>query len=380
MTALAVALLVGGVSAANVLISDYNFQAGSILFSYLDGKGGSGESNDNIVVESLSDVENRRIVEQNRVSLVKIASANSGLVGDLDSSEENEREDSRYIVSSRRQSLDDNELGNGNKVTVQNNSFLSPATYFDESQADLKYGIVKYTVQEGDTPSSIATSFGISTYTVLWANNLKVGDYIRPGQVLEILPVSGVKHITKPGDTIDSIAKKYKADREEIIIFNDLPADGSLTEGKVLIIPNGKKEAPIRKPRVQRSRYARRRGRVISSSKYRYVNRSPKRGHKFPYGYCTWYVASRVYIPWGGHAKSWLANARAYGYKTGKVPVPGSVVVTNENRWYGHVAYVEAVHKNTITVSEMNYVGWGIKSVRVIPKNSPVIRGYIYVK
>ena len=257
---------------------------------------------------------------------------------------------------------------------VQNNSFLSPASYYDESLADLKYGIVKYEVQSGDSPGSIATSFGISTYTLLWANSLKVGDIIKPGQELEILPVTGIKHKVIETDSIESLAKKYEADENEIITFNKLPADGMLTVEKILIIPNGEKEAPV-KPRPQRT-YSK----VVSSSKYSSSkNLNPNKGHVFPYGYCTWYVATRVHVPWGGHAKSWLYNSRAYGYKTGTTPVAGSIVVTTENRWYGHVAYVEAVHGNTLTLAEMNYVGWGRESVRTLSINSKVIRGYVYI-
>lgn len=102
------------------------------------------------------------------------------------------------------------------------------------------------------------------------------------------------------------------------------------------------------------------------------------KGHRFPYGYCTWYVAQKRHVPWGGNAGAWLANSKAYGYKTGKTPAVGAVVVTTENRYYGHVAYVEKVSGSTITISEMNYTGWGKTSRRTLDKNSRVIRGYVY--
>lgn len=377
ITVFSVIFLLTFVIATNMLTFNYNFQNGSILFSYLDGKGG-GENNGNIIVKSINDLDEYQIDKKGYVSIVKIASADSSLMGNLQTSQD--RLDTDNYMSAQTDSLDLENKQSVNLVIIQNNSILSPASYYDESLSDLKYGITKYKVQPGDTPSSIATSFGISTYTVLWANNLRVGDYIKPGQELEILPVSGIKHIIKPGDSISNIAKEYKADKEEIIVFNDFPADGSLpkgSEGKVLIIPNGQKEAPLKPaPQIKEKDKV-----VISSQKYTYksTNLNPNNGHRFPYGYCTWYVASKVYVPWGGHAKSWLTNSRAYGYSTGKIPVAGSIVVTTENRWYGHVAYVEAVNGNTITVSEMNYVGWGRKSVRVLNVNSSVIRGYVYM-
>lgn len=105
-------------------------------------------------------------------------------------------------------------------------------------------GVVHYRVEKGDTISTIAEIFGVSTNTVLWANNLKAKDLIKPGDELAILPVSGLKHRVANKDTVDSIAKKYKADKAQIIAFNDISADGKLKINQELIIPGGKKPAP----------------------------------------------------------------------------------------------------------------------------------------
>jgi murein DD-endopeptidase MepM/ murein hydrolase activator NlpD len=65
---------------------------------------------------------------------------------------------------------------------------------------------------------------------------------------LIILPISGVKHTVKKGDTLASIAKKYKGDAEEIQSYNNMGAE--LAIGSVIIIPDGeivaepKKAAP----------------------------------------------------------------------------------------------------------------------------------------
>ncbi|MEA1936904.1 MAG: LysM peptidoglycan-binding domain-containing protein [Patescibacteria group bacterium] len=365
--------LLSCVSAANNSFS-YNFQVGSILFMHLDGKGDNESEKESIIVR---DTEIRSAGES-YIPIVKIASANSNFAGYI---KVNQDEDDN--LSTNNSELD-NLLVDYNTISpvlVQTNSFIAPSVYYDDSLENFKYGITKYKVEPGDSPGSIAASFGISTYTLLWANNLKVGDIIKPEQELEVLPISGVKHIVKKSDTIESIAVKYKADQDEITMYNKLPAleDEALVEGKVLIVPNGEKAAPVKpKPQIRSAG-----SKVISSSKYAYNtsgNTSASKSRRFPYGYCTYYVASRTYVPWNGHAKSWLTNSRAYGFRTGSVPVAGSIVVTTENRWYGHVAFVEAVHSNTITVSEMNYVGWGRKSVRTIPINSYKIKGYVYAK
>ncbi len=95
-----------------------------------------------------------------------------------------------------------------------------------------------YTVRSGDTLSSIAKMFGVSTNTIIWANDIS-GSTVAVGTELVILPVSGVKHTVKSGDTVASIAKVYKADIADILSYNGLPADAKLTPGQVVIVPSG---------------------------------------------------------------------------------------------------------------------------------------------
>lgn len=241
-------------------------------------------------------------------------------------------------------------------------------------------GVTLYTVADGDSLSTIASKFGITVNTILWANDIQNSDEIKPGDQIFILPVAGLTHVVKSGDSIETLAKEYKASKEEIIAYNSLPADGRLTEGESLVIPGGQKEAEESATPVARREYAGANGGVsqdISSAPTIQPSKGGK-GHRFPYGYCTWFVAQKRHVPWGGNAGAWLANAKAYGYKTGKTPAVGSIVVTTENRYYGHVAYVEKVSGGSITISEMNYAGWGKTTRRTLDKNSRVIRGYIY--
>lgn len=105
--------------------------------------------------------------------------------------------------------------------------------------------IVFHSVQTGDTLGGIASKYNISIATILWANNLSVYSYIRPGDQIKIPPVSGVIHTVKKGDTITKIAKLYNADVEKIIKFNKLKEDGSdVITGESLIIPDGLKPQP----------------------------------------------------------------------------------------------------------------------------------------
>lgn len=101
--------------------------------------------------------------------------------------------------------------------------------------------IIYYTVQNGDTVSTIAQRFGISVNTILWANNLTAFSLIRPGNQLTILPYSGLLYSVKKGDTLAQIAKKYGLEVEKILSCNDLGS--SLKVGQKIILPGAKKIA-----------------------------------------------------------------------------------------------------------------------------------------
>jgi len=104
-------------------------------------------------------------------------------------------------------------------------------------------GIVEYTVKAGDSVSTIAQEFGISVNTILWANNLTAYSFIRQGDKLQILPVSGVIHKVISGDTLQKVANKYGVSKDKIILANDLESDSRLTIGQMIIVPDGKKIA-----------------------------------------------------------------------------------------------------------------------------------------
>lgn len=101
----------------------------------------------------------------------------------------------------------------------------------------------------------------------------------------------------------------------------------------------------------------------------------------FPYdsGNCTWYVYGRAYEILG-YAPGFNGNAVNFvnycdnfnGYSTSRYSAkPGAVIVWKGNT-YGHVAIVEAVNGDTITISESSYGGvwytggnWGTRTINV---------------
>ena len=103
--------------------------------------------------------------------------------------------------------------------------------------------LLVYTVSAGDTLFDIAERYHITADTLVWSNDLGDNpDLLRLGQQLIILPVNGVLHTVAPGDTLDTIAKKYSVQVSDIVgyAWNHLdPQNPTLTLGQKLIVPNG---------------------------------------------------------------------------------------------------------------------------------------------
>jgi murein DD-endopeptidase MepM/ murein hydrolase activator NlpD len=108
---------------------------------------------------------------------------------------------------------------------------------------------VEYEVKLGDTISTIAEKFGVSVDTIRWENDLE-SIKIKPGQKLMILPVTGISHKVKHGETIYSLAKRYQISPQVIVDwpYNSFADDETfaLAVGQTLIVPDGimPKEAP----------------------------------------------------------------------------------------------------------------------------------------
>ncbi|MEK7653597.1 MAG: peptidoglycan DD-metalloendopeptidase family protein [Patescibacteria group bacterium] len=125
-------------------------------------------------------------------------------------------------------------------MTQGGSTLLKPDLASTEAAKVTRTSVKEYVVAENDTISTIAQKFNVSINTIIWANNLSFSAIIRPGQKLNIPPVSGVLHTIKKGDTIAKIAKSYDADASQIKKFNNLDDDASLAVGDTLMVPGGR--------------------------------------------------------------------------------------------------------------------------------------------
>jgi surface antigen/phage tail protein X len=230
--------------------------------------------------------------------------------------------------------------------------------------------LTSYRTVVGDTVPAIAARYGISDQTLRWANNL-VTDALAPDTDLTIPTVDGVVYTTKDGDTIESIASKYQSDQARIISKNDLELTG-ITSGQRIVLPGGIL------PENERPGYVAPRP-VTTSTVASYSGGSTsyattQAGNRYSYGYCTWYVYNRraeLGMPIGslwGNASSWAYMARAAGYLVDHTPTIGSIMQDSYSAGgLGHVAVVESIGTDgSITISEMNYAGWNVKSYRTL--------------
>lgn len=113
-----------------------------------------------------------------------------------------------------------------------------------------------YTVQEGDTISSIATEFNLRSNTVLWSNGLESASPLHVGDHLTILPTDGVLHTVAAGDTVLALAGQYDASAADIIQHNGLGPAAELHIGQKLIIPGGALSPRAAPPILSRERLA----------------------------------------------------------------------------------------------------------------------------
>jgi len=129
-------------------------------------------------------------------------------------------------------------------VMTEDGFLLKPSLETAESDRTSFNEVFAYSVEPGDTLSSIAERFGLKKETVMWENDLWNPNQVKTGITLKILPVDGVSHLVKKGETVASIAKKYKIDSKIIVKQNQLE-DQSLVADTLLIIPGATRALPI---------------------------------------------------------------------------------------------------------------------------------------
>ena len=259
-----------------------------------------------------------------------------------------------------------NSVASQAKLATTGESFLTKRAPI-ASGGTASRSVTNYVVVNGDTASTIAQKFGVTTDTVLWANNLEADAVLKPGTQLMILPVNGLMYAAAGNETLEELASRFQSNANLIDSYNQLEGK-PLTAGQKLIIPDGVKPQPAAPAPVKSSVAV-----AAATPKSRPTFSASYGANGYSYGYCTYYVAGRRRVPsnWG-NASQWYYNAIASGYSVGSSPRPGAIAQTSGG-WggFGHVAYVESVNGGSVTVCEMNYNGgWNRVSTRTVPAST----------
>ena len=107
---------------------------------------------------------------------------------------------------------------------------------------------VQYEVETGDAVFSIAKKYNIDPETLLWSNYDVLKDdphSLSPGQVLLIPPTDGILYEWKEGDSLDVVARDFRASVDDILNWSgnrlDL-TDPQIEIGSMVMIPGGQRE------------------------------------------------------------------------------------------------------------------------------------------
>ncbi|MDR0301539.1 MAG: M23 family metallopeptidase [Treponema sp.] len=144
--------------------------------------------------------------------------------------------------SQKPQEIPDNENGIGGGSFYDEDITLALASFESailEPELLSKTRVLLYdthTVTQGENISTLAVNKGLNQGTIISVNKIANTRLLQIGKVLKIPNQDGVLHTIKNGDTIGSIAEKYKVEPEDIKIANELFYN-KIRAGTELFIP-----------------------------------------------------------------------------------------------------------------------------------------------
>ena len=121
-------------------------------------------------------------------------------------------------------------------------------TFPDRPRAE----VVTHTVEQDETLWTIAAQYDLAPETIAWSNRETIQDapwLIQPGLQLFILPIDGIYHTVREGETPRSIADEYGV--EPAALYNEwnaLEEGDALQEGQLLVVPGGQGEEVVWEP------------------------------------------------------------------------------------------------------------------------------------
>lgn len=117
-----------------------------------------------------------------------------------------------------------------------------------------EHDFVTYTVERGDSAYSIAEKFGIREESILGGNVFLSSDagVLQTGVELVIMPIDGVLHTVREGETLETLVEKYSISVEDIIAYtpNNLEFPYRLHPDTQILVPGAVAESFFWEPSV----------------------------------------------------------------------------------------------------------------------------------
>ncbi|MCQ2576304.1 MAG: M23 family metallopeptidase [Treponema sp.] len=223
-------------------------------------------------------------------------------------------------------------------------AFEDPEVNQDGSIADVEIDLSKiitepvtfqtYKVRSGDTISGIAYKFGLRNISTLIAvNNIGNVRQLSAGQKLKIPSMDGIYYTVKSGDSINSIAEKYKIKMESLVDVNEITSE-VLTSGQTLFIPG----AALDQKTLNKAM-----GELFSmpiKDKFRWTSPYGWRADPFT-GVKSFHTGTDMACPTGTPIYATMSGRVTY---TGVSPIFGNYVIMDHGNgyqtWYAHMSKI----------------------------------------
>ena len=221
----------------------------------------------------------------------------------------------------------------------------------------------------GSTLATLAAKYQTTPEELVWSNRLTASSTIQAGQDL-LIPPAGATVLVRvlPGETLSTFAARFRVSPGVVLNYNALTSGTALAPNSFLLMPSAASPTSLPTQDFVPEQVG---VPEVTPSK-------PEAVDPFPWGECTYWVASQRYIPWTGNAVNWWVNAQAFGEPEGQVPVVGAIAVF-DNGYDGHVGFVTKVLPDgSWEQSEMNVDGLGVEDTRTISPTLSYFMGFIY--
>lgn len=232
------------------------------------------------------------------------------------------------------------------------------------------FALTVFVAANNSTASAQTLDIGMeSTVPVIALETKKIET---PKQIKKEDKSKPIKHVVVDGDNLSKIAAKYKTTWQRIYDKNTQLANPDvINTGETLTIPSAKEKLTERPAADRQNINSTNANQASYAAQYEpssYQATNPSSGNSYTPGYCTWYAKNmRSDLPNNlGNADTWVYRAASQGLATGSAPRVGAI-----GQQGMHVVFVEKVNSNgTVTVSEMNYEGYGVVSSRTVPAST----------